>query len=234
LKEDEMNRADRAVFFDAIRPLQLSGQLMPEQVLRIEAVLDGALERDLLDTQIAYILATGHFETDNWRTLEEYASGRAYEGRRDLGNVHKGDGPRFKGRGIVMITGRRNYADWSQRLGIDFISQPDLVKELKYAVPILIDGMMLGTFTGLPLVKYINEDGADFYTARKTVNGLNRAATIATLAQRYLTALRNAEAAPAPTPAPAPEKPKGSVLHLQDVKIVINEDGAMITWSSIR
>ena len=35
-------------------------------------------------------------ESDGFNTLEEYASGRDYEGRTDLGNVHPGDGRRFK------------------------------------------------------------------------------------------------------------------------------------------
>ena len=38
-------------------------------------------------------------ESNGLATLEEYASGEAYEGRRDLGNTQPVDGVRFKGRG---------------------------------------------------------------------------------------------------------------------------------------
>lgn len=55
----------------------------------------------------------GH-ESDSLQTYEEYASGDAYEGRVDLGNIQVGDGRRFKGRGIVQCTGRANYALFSQ------------------------------------------------------------------------------------------------------------------------
>lgn len=56
-------------------------------------------------------------ETGNMRWLRELASGWAYEGRSDLGNTQPGDGPRFKGAGILQLTGRYNYSRLAKALG---------------------------------------------------------------------------------------------------------------------
>lgn len=65
-------------------------------------------------------------------TFEEIASGAAYEGRKDLGNVQRGDGVRFKGRGPIQVTGRANYKWMSDKLGEDFIAQPKLLATARY------------------------------------------------------------------------------------------------------
>jgi predicted chitinase len=79
----------------------------------------------------------GH-ESGGLRHMEEIASGVDYNGRADLGNIHPGDGPRFKGRGPIQLTGRNNYRDftaWARREGhtdLDFEAQPHLVAEPKW------------------------------------------------------------------------------------------------------
>lgn len=48
-----------------------------------------------------------------------------YEGRRDLGNVQRGDGRRYMGRDLIQITGRANYHALSKWVGFDFEANPD-------------------------------------------------------------------------------------------------------------
>lgn len=77
----------------------------------------------------------GH-ESVGLSAMEEYASGAAYEGRRDLGNIYPGDGKKFKGSGPIQLTGRNNFrafTKWAQAQGhttLDFEAQPELVREV--------------------------------------------------------------------------------------------------------
>ena len=81
-----------------------------------------------LDTPLrfAHPLAQLAHESDGFRAMEEYASGKAYEGRADLGNTQPGDGVRYKGRGPIQVTGRANYRTFGRALGIDLERRPDL------------------------------------------------------------------------------------------------------------
>ncbi len=87
--------------------------------------------------RLCHMLAQACKETDWFRTLEEYGSdaylGR-YNGRADLGNTQPGDGPRFKGRGFLMTTGRTNYKAAGLRTGVDLISHPEHLGEPDMAV----------------------------------------------------------------------------------------------------
>jgi putative chitinase len=73
-------------------------------------------------------------ETDGYRTLEEYASGAAYEGRKDLGNTRRGDGKRYKGRGLAMLTGRANYQKVGKQIGVDLEADPTVATQFPTAV----------------------------------------------------------------------------------------------------
>lgn len=65
--------------------------------------------------QAAFVAQIAH-ESGSFRYVKEIASGEAYEGRADLGNTMAGDGVRYKGRGLVQVTGRANYAACSEAL----------------------------------------------------------------------------------------------------------------------
>jgi putative chitinase len=51
-----------------------------------------------------------------------------------LGNTQKGDGYRYRGKGLLMLTGRSNYAAVGAALGIDIVNHPELVEGPQYAV----------------------------------------------------------------------------------------------------
>jgi putative chitinase len=78
-------------------------------------------------------------ETMGFSTFTEMASGEAYEGRKDLGNIRAGDGPLFKGRGLIQITGRANYIAYGKLLGLDLVNNPESAAEPENAVAIAIE-----------------------------------------------------------------------------------------------
>lgn len=92
--------------------------------------------------EACHFIAQAAHETDSFNSLEEYASGKAYDTRVDLGNTPQadGDGELFKGRGIYMTTGRSNYkvatVKWNEHNSpkVDFVKNPKLLMEPRYAV----------------------------------------------------------------------------------------------------
>ncbi|MCD8487896.1 MAG: hypothetical protein LRZ84_14460 [Desertifilum sp.] len=161
-----------------------------EQIIINEAARQGITDPH----QVAYILATARHESDQFNTLNEYSDGGYLEGRTDLGNVNPGDGPRYKGRGFVQLTGRTNYEKYSQITGQDLVGNPDLVNASpELSAQILVHGMKTGHFTGVGLDDYVGNGKTDFWNARRIVNGTDRAGEIAAYAEEYLAKINSGE-----------------------------------------
>ena len=97
-------------------------------ILEFYVPLNSAMREFKINTPArcaAFIAQIAH-ESGSLRYREEIASGAAYEGRRDLGNIVPGDGRRYKGRGLLQLTGRNNYSKVGRALGLDLEGQPNL------------------------------------------------------------------------------------------------------------
>lgn len=148
---------------------------------------------------IAYLLATSWHETAHtmlpikeyggYKYLSKYDTGRL---AKVLGNTPEadGDGVFYAGRGHVMITGKENYRKFSALLNVDFLTFPDLALDLKLSAEILTLGSLQGMFTGKQLSDYIkNGDTTNFVSARRVINGTDKANLIASYAVKFVDCL---------------------------------------------
>ncbi len=115
----------------------------------------------------AYVLATSSLESQHkpqkewkaregtviWETAQKYY-------------WHTG----YYGRGFVQLTLEDNYRKWSQKLGVDLLSNPDLALKVDIAARILCEGMRDGEFTGHKLADYGSGRTYDVGGARTIVN----------------------------------------------------------------
>ena len=169
---------------------QCPSEIRPLAKKNLPLVLNQCLDNGVIDRgQIAYVFATAELESNFGRFMMELDDGWYLEGREDLENTEPGDGPRFKGRGFIQITGRRNYRIWSNKLGINLIDNPEKAALPDIAAIILVRGMRDGSFTNVGLSDFIVGDRRDFFKARRIVNGLDKADFIAQIADSYFKAI---------------------------------------------
>lgn len=193
---------DKAAFFTVLRNGPLRHR-KPSQVAGTEAILKAC--EGLPVSWTAYALGTAWHETAFTMHPVKERGGRAYfmrmydkTGKRphvaaELVNTVEGDGATFAGRGYVQLTGRRNYAKASQKLGIDLIGNPDLAMQPAHAARIMREGMTEAWFTGRGFVHFLPSDGpaslAALTQARRIINGMDKAAKIAGEALAFQAAL---------------------------------------------
>jgi hypothetical protein len=200
-----MATLDRKFFFSQTRLMLFGGKFKQPQVDGLGAILDYwcAHHENEDDRKLAYLLGTAHHETGRtMQPIREWGGNTYFTRRYDpppdgklpdvakaLGNTKRGDGARFCGRGFVQLTGRSNYRDWSKRCGVDLIEEPDRAMELDIAVRILVEGSLLGTFTGKSLGHYFTPAKADWFNARRVINRLDKADLVASYAKSYYAAI---------------------------------------------
>jgi len=191
---------DRAAFFAAVRRDLFSKGITPQQVERIETLLDACEKAGWPASYTAYALATAHHETALWVHMKELG-GEAYFKRmydkagarpkvaETLGNVEAGDGVKFAGRGYVQLTGRTNYQKAGKALGLDLLKEPGKVEEPTIAAKVLIWGMSTGAYTGKANRDYLVQSPPDYVNARRIINGTDKASMIAGYAKLFQAAL---------------------------------------------
>jgi putative chitinase len=117
--------------------------------------------------QAAFLAQIAH-ESGELRYMRELwgptAAQLKYEGRKDLGNTRLGDGKRFKGRGVIQITGRANYEHYGKKLGIDLTNAPEMAELPQYTFRIA------GCFWQEHCLNDLADDN-DFELITRTING---------------------------------------------------------------
>lgn len=198
---------DRKRFFDFVRKPLFGGRLTPPQVEGLSAILDH-WERELPGGDprwLAYMLATAHHETgrtmqpvrETFADSDSTAIARldAAFARGQLRWVSKPywlpdeQGRSWLGRGFVQLTHKRNYRAMGDLIGVDLLSVPGKAMEMDVAMAILFAGMTKGSFTGRKLSDYFSDDHEDWRSARKIINGLESADTVAAYGRHYCAAI---------------------------------------------
>jgi hypothetical protein len=140
-------------------------------------LIEAGRERGLLRNQLAYVLATAYHETAHtMKPIMERGGEKYLRSKKYWPHI---------GRGYVQITWLINYQKAKKALGVDFVAKPELLMEARYAVPIIIIGIVEGWFTGKKLSDYITLTRSDFVGARRIVNGTDKANLIAGYAKQY-------------------------------------------------
>lgn len=180
---------DKVNFYKRIREVKLFDKLSQIQVDTIDALLNEIDKQSITDNrQVAYIFATAYWEAHNPKKpelrltpMKEFGGETYLKGKKYYP---------YYGRGLSQITWDYNYKKEGQRLSLDLLTNPDLILDIPVAANSHIHCMKTGAYTGKKLSDYINDQKCDFEGARKIINGTDKKAEIAAIAQKFLTCLQ--------------------------------------------
>lgn len=186
-------------FFKDVRANLFGGKLTQGQVAGMDYILLQWEKSGLKDLRwLAYMLATTYHETARtMQPIEEYGKGKNYRYGKKIkrsGLPYKYPDKLYYGRGYVQLTWYENYELMSRLLNIDLLRYPELALRPDVASRIMFEGMTkgassFGDFTGRSLEQYFNSTTEDPVNARKIINGLDKAMTIAEYYRRFHKAL---------------------------------------------
>lgn len=130
----------------------------------------------------AYMLATTKHETGHtFAPVDEVGKGKG----KAYGKVNQRTGVAYYGRGYVQLTHLDNYAFMGKVLGLNLVTHPALALKYDVAYRIMSYGMRNGTFTGVKMGKYVNDERTDYVSARRVINGQDCAGRIAGYAKQF-------------------------------------------------
>ena len=194
LQVKESAKIDRGIFFIQIR--SLFGRMSQSQVEGLNSLLDAV--GGCLINEAAYMLATAYHETAHtMQPIEEYGKGRGRDYGKRLKMSRKPYSvtlPIYYGRGYVQLTWYENYDKAGRLLKLDLLRQPELALQADVAAKIMREGMFDGWFTGKKLGEYVGLRTAEYVSARRIINGMDKAQLIAGYAVVFELALRKAKA----------------------------------------
>lgn len=145
-----------------------------------QLIINECLKEGLYRNQIAYVLATTYWETAKTMKPVREAFWLSEDWRKNNLRYYP-----WYGRGFVQLTWEENYIKAGKKLGLDLTTNPDVVMSPEVSARIAVVGMKEGWFTGHKLSDYITLYKSDFKTARKIINGTDKASVIASLAREY-------------------------------------------------
>lgn len=142
-----------------------------------DLIIAEAAKQGLLRNELAYVLATGYWESAHTMQPIMERGGTKYLMAKEYWP--------YVGRGYVQLTWKYNYELASKKLGVDFVAHPEQLLQSRYAVPILVIGMKEGWFTGKKLSNYFSVSKSDYINARRMINKMDKAKDIADIAVEY-------------------------------------------------